>query len=166
MILKKYQSYISLIFIKKFLVVSLVFFCIAILINIFEEIKFTEKYDANGYYIVYLSILNAPSIVFEIFPFIFLITIKFFYLGLRDKNELEILNTNGISNTRLIVLLASITLIIGVFLLVFYYSFSSNLKSKYLDIKNRFSNLKSILLILSGAIIINFAIVYFFKSYI
>ncbi len=32
-------------------------------------------------------------------------------------------------------------------------------------IKNRFSNLKSILLILGGAILINFAIVYFFKSY-
>ena len=32
-------------------------------------------------------------------------------------------------------------------------------------IKNKFSNLKSILLILGGAILINFAIVYFFKSY-
>ena len=32
-------------------------------------------------------------------------------------------------------------------------------------IKNKFSNLKSILVILGGAIIINFAIVYFFKSY-
>ncbi len=32
-------------------------------------------------------------------------------------------------------------------------------------IKNKFSNLKSILLILGGAIIINFAIAYFFKSY-
>ncbi len=32
-------------------------------------------------------------------------------------------------------------------------------------IRNKFSNLKSILLILSGAIFINFAIVYFFKSY-
>ena len=32
-------------------------------------------------------------------------------------------------------------------------------------IKNKFSNLKSMLLILGGAIVINFAIVYFFKSY-
>ena len=32
-------------------------------------------------------------------------------------------------------------------------------------IKNKFSNLRSILFILAGAIIINFAIVYFFKSY-
>ena len=29
---------------------------------------------------------------------------------------------------------------IGLFLLLFYYSFSSSLKSKYLDTKNRFSN--------------------------
>ena len=140
MILKKYQSFISLLFLKKFIIISFVFFCIAILINIFEEIKFTEKYNTSSNYIVYLSLLNAPSIVFEIFPFIFLITIKFFYLSLRDKNELEILNTNGISNTRLITLLAFNTFIIGVFLLLIYYSFSSNLKSKYLDIKNKFSN--------------------------
>ena len=30
--------------------------------------------------------------------------------------------------------------IIGIFLLLFYYSFSSSLKSKYLDLKNRFSD--------------------------
>ena len=33
-----------------------------------------------------------------------------------------------------------LSLIMGIFLLLFYYSFSSNLKSKYLDIKNRYSN--------------------------
>ena len=43
--------------------------------------------------------------MFEIFPFIFLITVKFFYLNLNEKNELEILNSNGISNLKIIYLL-------------------------------------------------------------
>ena len=78
--------------------------------------------------------------MFEIFPFIFLISVKIFYLSLSDKYELKIMNSNGISNFKIIFLLSMISAAIGLFLLLFYYSFSSNLKSKYLDIKNRFTN--------------------------
>ena len=138
--LKKYQTYLYSIFIKKFMVISLVFFCLVVIINFFEEISFSEKHNAEIYYAVYLSFLNAPSLIFEIFPFIFLITIKFLYLELNDKNELKILNSNGISNFKIICTLLILITSMGLFLLLFYYSFSSNLKSKYLDTKNRFSN--------------------------
>ena len=140
MILKKYQSYVYSLFLKNFLSISFIFFCIVVIINIFEEIKFSEKYDAEIYYTVYLSILNAPTLIFEIFPFIFLITVKFFYLSLIEKNELEIFNVNGVSNLKLIFLLSMVSAILGILILLFFYSFSSDLKSRYLDIKNRFSN--------------------------
>ena len=138
--LKKYQTYLYSKFIKKFLIISFVFFCLVIIINFFEEISFSEKYNAEIYYAIYLSFLNAPSLIFEIFPFIFLITVKFLYLDLNDKNELKILNSNGISNYNIIYTFLILTCFMGLFLLLFYYSFSSNLKSKYLDTKNRFSN--------------------------
>ena len=67
---------------KNFIYISSVFFFIVILINFFEEIRFFEKYDIEIYYTIYLSFLNAPSLIFEIFPFIFLISVKFFYLKL------------------------------------------------------------------------------------
>ncbi len=140
MILKKYQTYLFTLFIKKFIYVSLVFFCLVIIVNFFEEINFSEKYNAEIYYTIYLSFLNAPSLIFEIFPFIFLITVKFVYLNLNDQNELKILRSNGISNLKIVILLIILSAFIGLFLLLFYYSFSSSLKSKYLDIKNRFSN--------------------------
>ena len=140
MILKKYQTYLFSLFIKKFIYVSLVFFCLVIIVNFFEEIKFSEKHNAEIYYTIYLSFLNAPSLIFEIFPFIFLITVKFVYLNLNDQNELKILRSNGISNLKIVILLTILSAFIGLFLLLFYYSFSSSLKSKYLDIKNRFSN--------------------------
>ncbi len=140
MILKKYQSYIYSLFLKNFLLISMVFFCLVIIINFFEEVKFSEKNDIDIYYSIYLSLLNAPSLIFEIFPFIFLITVKTFYLNLNDKNEIKILHSNGISNFKIVYLLTTISILIGLFLLIFYYSFSSSLKSKYLDLKNRFSN--------------------------
>ena len=140
MILKKYQTYLYMLFLKRFILVSLIFLCLVIIVNFFEEVRFSEKYNTEFFYIAYLSILNAPSLIFEIFPFIFLITIKIFYLNLSDKNELKILNSNGVSNFKIIYLLIFLSTFIGIFLLFFYYSFSSNLKSKYLDIKNRFTN--------------------------
>ena len=138
--LKEYQKYLYLVFLKNFIVISLVFFCIIVIVNIFEEIRFSEKYNVDISYTLYLSILNAPSLIFEIFPFIFLLTVKFFYLQLVEKNELSILNINGISNFNVISQLIIISTLIGVFLLIFFYSLTSNLKSNYLDLKNRISN--------------------------
>ena len=138
--IKKYQRYICWVFTKNFIYISLVFFFIVIIINFFEEIRFLEKYETDFYYSIYLSVLNAPSLIFEIFPFIFLISAKFFYLKLGENNEMEILNANGISKIKIIYILSFLSIIIGIFLLLFYYSFSSKLKTTYLDIKNRFSN--------------------------
>ena len=140
MIIKKYQSYIYKLFLKKFFLISLIFFCLVIIVNFFEEVKFSEKNNIDIYYSIYLSFLNAPSLIFEIFPFIFLITVKTFYLSLYDKNEIQILHSNGISNIKIILFLTILSILFGIFLLLFYYTFSSVLKSKYLDLKNRFSN--------------------------
>ena len=75
------------------------------------------------FYPIYLSILNAPSIMFEIFPFIFLIAVKFFYLQLVEKNEMDILKTNGISNLKIISLLIIICSLIGILILLFFTQF-------------------------------------------
>ena len=138
--LKIYQNYIYSLFITKFLKICLIFFCTVVIINFFEEIRFSEKYNTEIYYTIYLSLINAPSLMFELFPFIFLICVKFFYLDLIEKSELSILNSNGISNLKIVMHLAILSVAIGIFLLLFFYSFSSNLKSKYLDLKNKFSD--------------------------
>ena len=140
MMIKKYQSYMGKLFINKFLKVSVVFFCVVIIVNFFEEVRFSEKYEIDIYYVIYLSILNAPSLIFEILPFIFFVSIKFFYLELSDNKELEIFNLNGISNFKIIYFIIMLTMTLGLILLLFYYTLSSSLKSKYLDVKNSFSN--------------------------
>ena len=73
MTLKKYHIYLARLFVSKFIKISIVFFCTVILINFFEEIRFSEKYNFKIYYVFYLSFLNAPSLIFEILPFIFFV---------------------------------------------------------------------------------------------
>ena len=69
---KTYEKYIIKNFINKILTVSLVFFSLAIVLNIFEEISFFKNIDTNPILPYFLTLLNAPITLFEIFPFIFL----------------------------------------------------------------------------------------------
>ena len=71
--------------------------------------------------------------------------------------------TDAISNNKISVGPPFYNSVIIPVVIVFLFFMAIGPQAKW--IKNKFSNLRSILLILSGAIIINFAIVYFFKSY-
>ena len=79
MIIKKYQNYLTKLFLKNILITLLVFIFLSFFLNIFEEIKYFENKENKIYYPIILTILNIPSIIFEILPFIFLLGVMFFY---------------------------------------------------------------------------------------
>ena len=103
--LKKYQFYIFKIFLSNLFLISLIFLGLSFILNFFEELKFFENYEVGIKYPILLTLLNSPSILFELFPFIFLITIKFFYIHLNERNEIEIFKNHGIDNLKILSLL-------------------------------------------------------------
>ena len=137
---KKYQLYIAKIFMKNLIFISLVFLGLSFILNFFEELKFFENYKVGLKYPIFLTFLNSPSILFELFPFIFLISVKFFYINLNDKNELNIFKNYGINNLNILTLLSASALLCGTFILLVFYTLSSNLKNHYLNLKNKFSS--------------------------
>ena len=137
---KKYQIYIAKIFMKNLIFISLVFLGLSFILNFFEELKFFENYKVGLKYPIFLTFLNSPSILFELFPFIFLISVKFFYINLNDKNELNIFKNYGINNLNILTLLSASALLCGTFILLVFYTLSSNLKNHYLNLKNKFSS--------------------------
>ena len=139
MIIKKYQKYLIKTYFNHFIIVSMIFLSLGFILNFFEELKFFDNHDVGSYYPVILALFNTPSILFELFPFIFLITTKFFYIYLNDRNEIEILKNNGINYFNILSILSIFSIFIGIIILVFYYTFSSNLKSHYYNLKNNFS---------------------------
>ena len=138
--LKIYKQYILKSYLFYFLVVSFIFFVLSFFLNILEEIIFLEKYNVGIFYPLLLTFLNTPSILFEIFPFIFLIVSQLFFINLQENEELSLLKITGIDNFSLIRLIIYISLVLGVFITIFFYTFSSNLKYSYLTIKNKFTN--------------------------
>jgi len=138
--IKKYESYLTKLFLKNILIIVVIFIFLSFFLNIFEEIKYFENKENNLYYPILLTILNIPSIVFEILPFIFLLGVMFFFINLYEKEEIELLRSNGINNFKITRLISFISLILGLILIIIYYSFSANLKSLYLNIKYQYSN--------------------------
>ena len=140
MILKQHERYLSSLFLKNILIIVVVFVFLSFFLNIFEEIKYFENKKSEAYIPIFLTILNIPSIVFEILPFIFLLGVMFFFINLYEKDEIELLRSNGIDNLKITTLISIVSIMMGIFLIVLYYSFSANLKSLYLNIKYKYSN--------------------------
>ncbi len=140
MIFNQYQNYLTKLFLKNILIVFIVFTFLSFFLNIFEEIKYFENKENTIYYPIILTILNIPSIIFEILPFIFLLGVMFFFINLYDNDEIDFLRSNGINNIKITLIISLVSLIVGIILIVIYYSFSANLKSLYLDMKYKYSD--------------------------
>jgi len=113
---------------------------LVLILNILKEIEFFSNKEVNSFYPIYLSFMSSPSIVFEMFPFIFLIATQFFFLKLFDNDEINIFKYSGLKNIKIINILSLISFFVGVLIITLFYSFSSNLQHYYLQIKNQFSD--------------------------
>ena len=138
--MKTYIKFLINLFNISLFKVFIIFFVIIFITNILEQVEFFKKIDVGFFYLVFLSLLNTPSIVFEILPFIFLLTTQVFFIQLIDKNELEIFKYTGLNNLRIIKILGTYSFILGIIFIIFFYNTSSILKNSYLLIKNSYSN--------------------------
>jgi lipopolysaccharide export system permease protein len=140
MILKTYQKYIIKQFSYTALQISLVFFCLVFILNIFEEINYLKDSKVSFYYPLLLTLLNTPSVFFQIFPFIFLISTQFFFIKISDKKELPVYKNFGLSNLKILSNIVALSFFLGILIVIIFYNFSSKFKFIYLDLKNNFSN--------------------------
>ena len=115
-----FENYIIKLFLKKFLITSSIFLSLVLTLSVFDEISFFKNLDTNFFFPFLITILNAPTALFEIFPFIFLISAQFFFLELIDKNELEVLKVNGLNNLKIIKVLFLTSFILGIILVFFF----------------------------------------------
>ena len=138
--MKAYTKFLINIFNISFFKVFTVFFIIIFILNILEQIEFFKDLNLSFYYLIFLSFLNTPSVIFEILPFIFLISTQVFFIYFIDKNELTIFKYNGLDNIKIIKILSIYSFILGLIMIIFFYNISSVLKNSFLSIKNKYTN--------------------------
>ena len=147
--MKTYTKFLVNGFIKSFVNVFLVMICLVFILNILKEIEFFSNKEVDSFYPIYLSLMSSPSIIFEMFPFIFLISTQFFFLKLFDNDEINVFKYSGLKNFKIINILSFVSFFIGILIITVFYSLSSNLQHYYLQFKNQFSEDKLYLAVIN-----------------
>tara|TARA_B100001027_G_scaffold68513_1_gene46713 strand:+ start:453 stop:1460 length:1008 start_codon:yes stop_codon:yes gene_type:complete len=114
-------------------------FSLVIILNILTELEFFRNINVKFYFPIYISVLNAPSLIFEMFPFIFLIGTQLFFISLFNDNQIQIFKYSGLKNSKILNLISIFAFLLGVFTVTVFYNLSSNLKNFYLELKNNYS---------------------------
>ena len=134
-----HKKYLINLFLKKTFLIFLIFLSLVYVLNLFEEVSFFKDVNSDIILPLITTTLNAPSIVYILFPFIFLIAAQLFFIDLIEKNELDLLKINGYTNIKIVSIIAIVSFFVGILIVTFFYNFSSKLKFLYLEFKNSYS---------------------------
>ena len=138
--MKTYIKFLCYIFLRSFFYVFLVMFSLVFILNVLSELEFFKDIDIGIDFTLLLSLLNSPSMIFEMFPFIFLLTTQFFFIKLFNNNELEVFKYSGLKNSSILITISFLSLIMCVIIITVFYNFSANLKNFYLEKKSQYTS--------------------------
>ena len=138
--MKVYIKFFTYLFLKSFFYVTAVMLSLVFILNLLSELEFFKNIEVSNNFPLFLSLLNAPSMIFEMFPFIFFITAQLFFIKLFNNNEIETLKYSGLKNTRILIFLSIISFVSGLIAVLIFYNFSSNLKTIYINLKSPHTN--------------------------
>ena len=137
--MKVYIKYLSSIFFKSLFFVFIIMLSLVFLLNILTELEFFKDIKIGISYTLFLSLLNSPSLIFEMFPFILLISTQLFFVKIYDHKEIEIFKYSGLKNSKILFILSILSLLTGLLVSTVFYNLSSNLKNLYLEIKSNYT---------------------------
>ena len=137
--LKVYQKYIINNFLATTIKIFFIFFALTFVLTIFEEISFFKDTEISFFVPLFLTLLSVPSVLYEVIPFIFLISTQFFFIKLGDRDELIAFKNFGLNNTKVLKLISFTTLLIGILVITIFYNVSANMQNLYLEIKNKYT---------------------------
>ena len=137
--MKVYIKFISNIFFKSFLFVLIIMASLVFILNLLSELEFFKNENVSTSFTLFLSVLNSPIQLFELAPFIMLITIQLFFIKLFENKEIEIFKYSGLKNSKILIILSILSVVTGIFIITVFYNISSNLKNIYLEIKSGYT---------------------------
>ncbi len=137
--MKVYIKFLISNFLKSFIYISITIFCLVFILNLLTEIDFFKNINVKYYFPIYVSLINSPSLIFEMFPFIFLIFTQVFFINLFKNQQIITFKYSGLKNSKILFITTITSFLIGVLLITLFYNISSNLKKVYLELKNTYT---------------------------
>jgi lipopolysaccharide export system permease protein len=115
-------------------------FSLVFILNLLSELEFFKDIEVSVNFTLLLSLLNSPSMIFEMFPFIFLLTTQFFFIKLFNNNELEVFKYSGLKNSNILWILGLLSFLVSIIIIIVFYNFSANFKNFYLEKKSQYTS--------------------------
>ena len=137
--MKTYIKFLTVTFLKSFLFIIFIILSLVFIINLLTELEFFKDMEISIFFTIYLALINSPSMIFEIFPFIFLLSTQLFYIKLFNNDEIQIFKYSGLKNFKILKIINIISIFLGLIIIIFYYNISSNLKNAYLELKSNYT---------------------------
>ena len=83
--MKVYIKFISTVYFKSLIFVFLIMTSLVFVLNLLSELNFFKDENVSINFTLFLSLLNSPIQIFELFPFILLITIQLFFIKIYEN---------------------------------------------------------------------------------
>ena len=132
------NKYLSKEFLKVVLNISFTFLCLGFVMDLFEEINFFKDYDVGFGMPMLLSVLFVPSLFYNMFPFVILLSGIWFFLKIKKTDELIAMQVAGMSNFSIIIIPSILSLLLGVVFISAINPITSALIKKYEIIKGNY----------------------------
>ena len=137
------NSYLIGEFLKTFINIVLIFCCLGLIMNLFEEINFFKNYEVGILMPISLSLMVIPSILINLLPFILFLSSMVVFIKLKDNRDIIALKTFGFSNINFLILFSLASIFISIVILFVFNPLTSATVKYYEDIKGRYDLDKS-----------------------
>ena len=138
--MKTYIKFLTIIFFRSLFFVFLIMTSLVFILNLLSELEFFKDENVTIYFTLFLSLLNSPALIFDMFPFIILITVQLFFIKIFENREIEIFKYSGLKNSKILTILGTLSIATGIIVITIFYNLSSNLKNIYLELKSNYTN--------------------------
>ena len=132
------NNYLAREFLKITINMSLVFFALGFIVNLFEEINFFKDFDVGIEVPIMLSALYVPNLLYNALPFVILLSGIWFFQKIKNTDEIIAMKVSGMSNFSVIMVPSIISVILGVFVVTSINPITSALVKKYETIRGSY----------------------------
>ena len=132
------NNYLAREFFRVVINMSFAFLCLGFIINLFEEINFFKDFDIGISVPIILTALIVPSLIYNIFPFIILLSGIWFFLKIKKTEEIIAMRISGMSNFSVIIIPGILSIILGIFFIMAINPITSILVKKYEATKSNY----------------------------
>jgi len=132
------NKYLSKEFLKVVLNISLTFLCLGFVMDLFEEINFFKDYNVGFAVPMLLAALFVPSLFYNMFPFVILLSGIWFFLKIKRTDEIIGMQVAGMSNFSIIIVPSILSLLLGIIFITGINPITSVLIKKYENVKGSY----------------------------